>query len=79
MRSAGWDVEVASSAANAVDGSGLILTTTPARQPILKKEDIAAGNQLSALESIDEGVTTTVDWSHALRTPACCAMSACAS
>ena len=36
---------------------------------VFRAEDIAAGNQLSALEAIDEGVTTTVDWSHALRTP----------
>src|SRR5690606_17482890 len=31
-------------------------------------EDIAAGNLISALDSIDAGVTTTVDWSHGLRT-----------
>ncbi|MBX9717414.1 MAG: amidohydrolase family protein, partial [Microbacteriaceae bacterium] len=36
---------------------------------VFRAEDIAAGNQLSALESVDQGVTTTVDWSHALRTP----------
>ena len=35
---------------------------------VFRAEDIAAGNQLSALESVDQGVTTTVDWSHALRT-----------
>ena len=49
MRKSGWDVEVASSAANAVDGAGLVLTTTPARQPILKKEDIAAGKDVTLI------------------------------
>jgi len=33
-----------------------------------RPEDIAAGNRLSAIESIDAGVTTTVDWSHNLHT-----------
>jgi 5-methylthioadenosine/S-adenosylhomocysteine deaminase len=33
-----------------------------------RPEDIYAGNLLSAIESIDAGVTTTVDWSHGLRT-----------
>lgn len=33
-----------------------------------RPEDIAAGNLISALDSIDAGVTTTVDWSHGLRT-----------
>jgi cytosine/adenosine deaminase-related metal-dependent hydrolase len=32
-----------------------------------RPEDIAAGNRLSAIESLDAGVTTTVDWSHGLR------------
>jgi cytosine/adenosine deaminase-related metal-dependent hydrolase len=36
---------------------------------IFRPEDIYAGNLLSAIESIDAGVTTTVDWSHGLRTP----------
>jgi cytosine/adenosine deaminase-related metal-dependent hydrolase len=31
-----------------------------------RPQDIAAGNRLSAIESIDAGVTTTVDWSHNL-------------
>lgn len=35
---------------------------------VFRPEDIYAGNLLSALESIDTGVTTTLDWSHALRT-----------
>src|SRR5258708_19173555 len=30
--------------------------------------DVYAGNLLSALEAIDAGVTTTVDWSHGLQT-----------
>ncbi len=34
-----------------------------------RPEDIHAGNLLSALEAIDAGVTTTVDWSHGLQTP----------
>jgi cytosine/adenosine deaminase-related metal-dependent hydrolase len=33
-----------------------------------RPEDIAAGNRLSAIESLDAGVTTTVDWSHNLQT-----------
>jgi 5-methylthioadenosine/S-adenosylhomocysteine deaminase len=35
---------------------------------IFRPEDIHAGNLLSAVESIDAGVTTTVDWSHGLQT-----------
>ncbi|HEY9524376.1 MAG TPA: amidohydrolase family protein [Thermopolyspora sp.] len=35
---------------------------------IFRPEDVYAGNLLSAIESIDAGVTTTVDWSHGLRT-----------
>jgi cytosine/adenosine deaminase-related metal-dependent hydrolase len=33
-----------------------------------RPQDVAAGNRLSALESLDAGVTTTVDWSHGLQT-----------
>jgi 5-methylthioadenosine/S-adenosylhomocysteine deaminase len=33
-----------------------------------RPEDVYAGNLLSALEAIDAGVTTTVDWSHGLQT-----------
>jgi 5-methylthioadenosine/S-adenosylhomocysteine deaminase len=33
-----------------------------------RPEDMYAGNQLSALEAIEAGVTTSVDWSHGLRT-----------
>src|ERR1700710_1513642 len=33
-----------------------------------RPEDIAAGNRLAAIESLDAGVTTTVDWSHGLQT-----------
>ncbi|WP_234531560.1 amidohydrolase family protein [Streptomyces shenzhenensis] len=36
---------------------------------IFRPEDIHAGNLLSAVEALDTGVTTTVDWSHGLRTP----------
>lgn len=36
---------------------------------VFRPEDIYAGNLLSALESVDTGVTTTLDWSHALRNP----------
>ncbi len=36
---------------------------------VFRPQDIYAGNLLSALESVDTGVTTTLDWSHALRTP----------
>ena len=35
---------------------------------IFRAQDIHAGNLLSAIESIDAGVTTTVDWSHGLQT-----------
>jgi len=35
---------------------------------VFRPEDIHAGNLLSAIESIDAGVTTTVDWSHGLST-----------
>ncbi|MFC4047437.1 amidohydrolase family protein [Dactylosporangium siamense] len=34
-----------------------------------RPEDIYAGNVLGALEALDAGVTTTVDWSHGLQTP----------
>jgi cytosine/adenosine deaminase-related metal-dependent hydrolase len=33
-----------------------------------RPEDIAAGNRLAAIESLEAGVTTTVDWSHNLHT-----------
>jgi 5-methylthioadenosine/S-adenosylhomocysteine deaminase len=33
-----------------------------------RPEDVYAGNLLSAVESLDAGVTTTVDWSHGLQT-----------
>ncbi|TFV47476.1 amidohydrolase family protein [Blastococcus sp. TF02A_35] len=32
-----------------------------------RPQDVAAGNRLSALESLEAGVTTTVDWSHGLQ------------
>jgi 5-methylthioadenosine/S-adenosylhomocysteine deaminase len=35
---------------------------------IFRPEDVYAGNLLSAIESLDAGVTTTVDWSHGLQT-----------
>ena len=35
---------------------------------IFRPQDIHAGNLLSAIESLDAGVTTTVDWSHGLQT-----------
>ncbi len=33
-----------------------------------RPEDIAAGNLISALDAVESGVTTSVDWSHGLRT-----------
>ncbi|MGC7098320.1 amidohydrolase family protein [Amycolatopsis lurida] len=36
---------------------------------IFRPEDIYAGNLASAVEALDAGVTTTVDWSHGLWTP----------
>src|SRR3954470_20333173 len=33
-----------------------------------RPEDVHAGNLLGAVEAIDAGVTTTVDWSHGLQT-----------
>lgn len=35
---------------------------------VFRPEDVYAGNLLSALEAVDAGVTTTVDWSHGLQT-----------
>ncbi len=35
---------------------------------IFRAEDIYAGNLLSAIEAVDAGVTTSVDWSHGLQT-----------
>jgi cytosine/adenosine deaminase-related metal-dependent hydrolase len=35
---------------------------------LFRPQDIYAGNYLSAIEAIDAGVTTTVDWSHGLQT-----------
>jgi cytosine/adenosine deaminase-related metal-dependent hydrolase len=35
---------------------------------LFRPEDIYAGNVLGAIEAIDAGVTTTVDWSHGLQT-----------
>ncbi|MEU6244138.1 amidohydrolase family protein [Streptomyces sp. NPDC047024] len=35
---------------------------------VFRPEDIHAGNLLSAVEALDAGVTTVVDWSHGLRT-----------
>ncbi|HEX4834048.1 MAG TPA: amidohydrolase family protein [Trebonia sp.] len=35
---------------------------------IFRPQDVYAGNLLSAIESVDAGVTTAVDWSHGLRT-----------
>ncbi|MCC5946971.1 MAG: amidohydrolase family protein [Nitriliruptoraceae bacterium] len=35
---------------------------------VFRPQDIAAGNRLAAIEAIDAGVTTVVDWSHGLQT-----------
>ncbi|MFA1541710.1 amidohydrolase family protein [Actinomadura monticuli] len=35
-----------------------------------RPEDVHAGNLLAAIEAVDAGVTTVVDWSHGLQTPA---------
>ena len=35
---------------------------------VFRPQDIYAGNLLAAIESIEAGVTTTVDWSHGLQT-----------
>src|ERR1700744_1019641 len=35
-----------------------------------RPEDVHAGNRLAALEAIDAGVTTSVDWSHGVQTGA---------
>jgi cytosine/adenosine deaminase-related metal-dependent hydrolase len=35
---------------------------------VFRPEDVHAGNLLGAIEAIDAGVTTTVDWSHGLQT-----------
>ncbi|NLF04123.1 MAG: amidohydrolase family protein [Actinomycetales bacterium] len=34
-----------------------------------RPQDIAAGNLVSALDAVESGITTSVDWSHGLRTP----------
>lgn len=36
---------------------------------LFRPEDVHAGNTLAAIEALDAGVTTVVDWSHGLRTP----------
>ncbi|MDG4781850.1 amidohydrolase family protein [Micromonospora sp. WMMD961] len=36
---------------------------------LFRPEDVYAGNLLGAIEAVDAGVTTTVDWSHGLQTP----------
>lgn len=33
-----------------------------------RPQDIAAGNLISALDAVESGITTSVDWSHGLRT-----------
>jgi 5-methylthioadenosine/S-adenosylhomocysteine deaminase len=38
--------------------------------PAYRPEDVYAGNYLGALEAIDAGVTTLLDWSHINNTPA---------
>ncbi|MFI7679079.1 amidohydrolase family protein [Actinophytocola sp. NPDC049390] len=35
---------------------------------LFRPEDVHAGNTLAAIEALDAGVTTVVDWSHGLRT-----------
>ena len=35
---------------------------------VFRPEDVYAGNLLGAIEALDAGVTTTVDWSHGLQT-----------
>ena len=35
-----------------------------------RPEDTYAGNYLGALEALDSGITTLIDWSHNLATPA---------
>jgi cytosine/adenosine deaminase-related metal-dependent hydrolase len=37
--------------------------------PLFRPEDIYAGNYLSMVEAVHDGVTTVMDWSHGLRTP----------
>jgi cytosine/adenosine deaminase-related metal-dependent hydrolase len=36
---------------------------------LFRPEDYEAGNLISALDAIESGTTTSVDWSHGLRTP----------
>jgi cytosine/adenosine deaminase-related metal-dependent hydrolase len=36
---------------------------------LFRPEDVHAGNVLAAIEALDAGVTTVVDWSHGLQTP----------
>jgi 5-methylthioadenosine/S-adenosylhomocysteine deaminase len=37
--------------------------------PVYRPEDIYAGNLLGALEALDSGITTLLDWSHDMNTP----------
>lgn len=37
--------------------------------PLFRPEDIYAGNYLSMVEAVNDGVTTVMDYSHGLRTP----------
>lgn len=37
--------------------------------PLFRPEDVYAGNYLSMVEAVHDGVTTVMDWSHGLRTP----------
>src|SRR5690554_194530 len=34
-----------------------------------RPQDVGAGNRISALDAVESGITTSVDWSHGLRTP----------
>lgn len=45
--------------------TGILGTLGPAYRP----QDIHAGNLLGALEALDSGITTLLDWSHAMNSP----------
>ena len=51
-----------------LDAHAVLRLELPQHGKLFRPEDIAAGNLLSAVESLDAGVTTTVDWSHNLQT-----------
>src|SRR5262249_45376915 len=53
----------------ATDLSGYLNTILGTFAPVFRPEDASIGTLLGALESLDAGITTLVDWSHIQNTP----------